>query len=71
MLPQLVKGGKYIEAMARVKAIALDKTRTITYGSVSDVFPNGTSRQEACTAGTEISLNIPGASHRCKQSRRI
>jgi Cd2+/Zn2+-exporting ATPase len=53
-MPALVKGGKYIEAMARVKAIALDKTRTITYGSpnVSDVFPlNGTSRQEllACT----------------------
>jgi Cd2+/Zn2+-exporting ATPase len=49
--------------MARVKAIALDKTRTITYGSpiVSDFPLNGTSRQEllACTAGTEISLNIP------------
>ena len=26
----LVKGGKYIEALASIKAIALDKTRTIT-----------------------------------------
>ena len=60
----LVKGGKYIEALARVKAIALDKTRTITYGSpiVSDIFAlNGTSRQEllACAAGTEIFSEHP------------
>lgn len=52
----LVKGGKYIEALAQVKAIALDKTRTITYGNpvVSDVITlNNTSREEllACTAG--------------------
>ncbi|MEZ7498975.1 cation-translocating P-type ATPase [Flavobacterium sp. Arc3] len=60
----LVKGGKYIEAMAQVKAIALDKTRTITYGTpiVTDVFPlNGTSREEllACTAGTEVFSEHP------------
>ncbi|SEA04146.1 Cd2+/Zn2+-exporting ATPase [Flavobacterium gillisiae] len=60
----LVKGGKYIEAMAQVKAIALDKTRTITYGTpiVSDVFPlNGTAREEllACTAGTELFSEHP------------
>jgi Cd2+/Zn2+-exporting ATPase len=60
----LVKGGKYIEAMAQVKAIALDKTRTITYGTpiVSDVFPlNGTSREEllACTAGIELFSEHP------------
>jgi Cd2+/Zn2+-exporting ATPase len=60
----LVKGGKYIEAMAQVKAVALDKTRTITYGTpiVSDVFPlNGTSREEllACTAGTELFSEHP------------
>ena len=60
----LVKGGKYIEAMAQVKAIALDKTRTITYGTpiVSDIFPlNGTSREEllACTAGTELFSEHP------------
>jgi Cd2+/Zn2+-exporting ATPase len=55
----LIKGGKYIESMANLKAIALDKTRTITYGNpiVSDIFPlNGTTREEllACTAGTEL-----------------
>ncbi|TDE02336.1 heavy metal translocating P-type ATPase [Flavobacterium hiemivividum] len=60
----LVKGGKYIESMASVKAIALDKTRTITYGKpiVSDIFPlNGTSREEllACTAGTEMFSEHP------------
>lgn len=60
----LVKGGKYIENMAQVKAIALDKTRTITYGTpiVSDIFPlNGTSREEllACTAGTEVFSEHP------------
>lgn len=60
----LVKGGKYIEALAKIKAIALDKTRTITYGNpiVSDVFPlNGTSREEllACTAGAEIFSEHP------------
>ncbi len=60
----LVKGGKYIEALASIKAIALDKTRTITFGNpiVSDVFPlNGTSREEllACTAGAEMFSEHP------------
>lgn len=60
----LVKGGKYLEALANIKAIALDKTRTITFGKpiVSDVFPlNGTSREEllACTAGAEIFSEHP------------
>ena len=60
----LVKGGKYLEALANIKAIALDKTRTITFGNpiVSDVFPlNGTSREEllACTAGAEIFSEHP------------
>ncbi|NQW30803.1 MAG: cation-translocating P-type ATPase [Ignavibacteria bacterium] len=60
----VVKGGKYIEAMGKVRAIAFDKTRTITIGIpiVSDVFPlNGTSREEllACTAGAEIFSEHP------------
>ena len=43
----LVKGGKYIEALANIKAIALDKTRTITFGNpiVSDIFPLKAERQ--------------------------
>lgn len=60
----LIKGGKYIEALAKIKAIALDKTRTITFGNpiVSDVFPlNDTSREEllACTAGAELFSEHP------------
>ncbi|KDN55999.1 heavy metal translocating P-type ATPase [Flavobacterium seoulense] len=60
----LVKGGKYIEALAEIQAIAVDKTRTITYGTpvVSDVFPLvGTSRKEllSCTAGAEMFSEHP------------
>ncbi|MEL1240525.1 heavy metal translocating P-type ATPase [Flavobacterium flavipallidum] len=60
----LVKGGKYIEAVADIQAIALDKTRTITHGTpiVSDVYPLiGTSREEllSCTAGAEMFSEHP------------
>lgn len=60
----LIKGGKYIEAMARIKAIALDKTRTITHGNpvVSDVIQlNDTSREEllSCVSGAEILSEHP------------
>lgn len=60
----LIKGGKFLEAMAQIRAIALDKTRTITYGNpiVSDIFPlNGTSREEllACAAGAEVFSEHP------------
>ncbi len=60
----LVKGGKYLEALAGVKALCLDKTRTITYGTpvVSDVAPlNGAAREEllSCTAGAEIFSEHP------------
>ncbi|MBK7230796.1 MAG: cation-translocating P-type ATPase [Saprospiraceae bacterium] len=71
----LVKGGKYLEAMANIKAIALDKTRTITFGNpiVSDIFPlNGTSREEllACTAGAEIFSEHPLAQAIVDASRK-
>ncbi len=60
----LIKGGKYLEALAYTKAIALDKTRTITMGTpiVSDVFPlNGVGRKDllACTAGVEVFSEHP------------
>lgn len=60
----LVKGGKYIEALSQIQAIAVDKTRTVTYGTpvVSDVFPLiGTSRKEllSCTAGAEMFSEHP------------
>lgn len=54
----LVKGGKYIEAIGQIKAIAMDKTRTLTYGKpkVTDVIPFGDTTREhllACAAGIE------------------
>jgi Zn2+/Cd2+-exporting ATPase len=54
----LVKGGKYIEAIGRVRAVAMDKTRTLTYGrpKVTDVLPFGNTTREhllACAAGIE------------------
>jgi Cd2+/Zn2+-exporting ATPase len=60
----LVKGGKYMEAIGKMKAVCLDKTRTITFGNpiVSDIIPlNGTSQEEllACAAGTEIFSEHP------------
>ncbi len=60
----LIKGGKYLEAMGRIKAIAMDKTRTITLGRpvVSDIIPlNGFTKEDliACAAGFEIFSEHP------------
>jgi Cd2+/Zn2+-exporting ATPase len=60
----LIKGGKYLEAIGQIKAIALDKTRTLTYGRpiVSDVIPYGKSSKEhvlECAAGIEIFSEHP------------
>lgn len=71
----LVKGGKYIEALAHIKAIALDKTRTITYGRpvVSDVIPLGeTNREEllSCAAGAEVFSEHPLAEAIVEASRK-
>ncbi|NNE66234.1 MAG: cation-translocating P-type ATPase [Pyrinomonadaceae bacterium] len=54
----LVKGGKYIEALGQLKALALDKTRTLTLGKpiVTNILPFGSSTREhllACAAGIE------------------
>ncbi len=71
----LIKGSKYLESMAEIKAIGLDKTRTITYGNpiVSDVVPlNGTSKEEllACGAGIEIFSEHPLAQAIVDQSKK-
>lgn len=60
----LVKGGKYIEAVGQIKAIAMDKTRTLTYGKpkVTDVIPFGETTREhllACAAGIETYSEHP------------
>ncbi|HKP12617.1 MAG TPA: heavy metal translocating P-type ATPase [Blastocatellia bacterium] len=60
----LVKGGRAIEAVGRVKVVALDKTRTLTYGKpvVTDVIPFGDTTREhllACAAGIELYSEHP------------
>ncbi|GHT73126.1 copper-translocating P-type ATPase [Bacteroidia bacterium] len=60
----LIKGGKFLELLAGIKAVGLDKTRTITYGKplVSDIIPlNDNERQEllGCGAGTELFSEHP------------
>ena len=62
----LVKGGKYIEALGQIKALAMDKTRTLTYGkpNVTDVIPFGEHTREhvlACVAGIETHSEHPFA----------
>jgi len=60
----LIKGGKYVEAIGRVRVVAMDKTRTLTYGKpkVTDVLPFGESSREhllACAAGIETYSEHP------------
>lgn len=60
----MIKGGKYLELMARVKIIALDKTRTLTLGKpqVSRVIPLAKLSSEevlACAAGLETHSEHP------------
>ena len=71
----LIKGSKYLEAMAEVKVIGLDKTRTITYGNpiVSDVIPLSENHREevlACVAGTEAFSEHPLAHAIVEHSRK-
>ncbi len=54
----LIKGGRYLEAIGNIKAIAFDKTRTLTIGKphVTDVIPFGENTKEqilSCAAGIE------------------
>ena len=60
----LIKGGRYLEAMGKIKAIALDKTRTLTFGNpiVTDVIPFGSHTKEhilSCAAGIEVKSEHP------------
>lgn len=54
----LIKGGLYLESIGQVKAMAIDKTRTLTIGEpiVTDVIPFGNHSKEillSCAAGIE------------------
>lgn len=60
----LIKGGMFIEEMGKLKALALDKTRTLTKGEpvVSDIVPfNGFSQEDvlACAGGLETFSEHP------------
>ena len=60
----LIKGGKYVEEIGKVKLMAFDKTRTLTKGelAVTDVMPfNGFTEKEvlACAAGMEYYSEHP------------
>ena len=60
----LIKGGKFLEEMGRLKAIAFDKTKTLTMGEpgVSDIIAfNGFSQKDvlACAAGLEVFSEHP------------
>lgn len=62
----LIKGGKYLEEIGKIRVIAFDKTRTLTKGEpiISDIIPfNGVSKEEllACIAGMEILSEHPVA----------
>ena len=60
----LIKGGRYLEVFGQVRAIAFDKTRTLTWGEpiVTDVIPfNGYEMGDvlACAAGVELFSEHP------------
>lgn len=60
----LIKGGRFIEEMGKIKAIAFDKTRTLTKGKlvVSDIVAfDGFTQEEvlACASGLEVFSEHP------------
>ncbi len=60
----VIKGGRFMEELGKIKAIAFDKTRTLTLGEpvVSDIISfNGFTRQEvlACASGLEAFSEHP------------
>jgi len=71
----LIKGGRYLEAIGNVKAIAFDKTRTLTFGEpiVTDVIPFGKNTRESllsCAAGVELFSEHPLAQSVVEAARR-
>ena len=60
----VVKGGRFLEELGKVRAIAFDKTRTITKGepTVTDIVPFGHATKEtvlSCLAGMEAFSEHP------------
>ncbi len=72
----LIKGGQFLEEMGKIKAIAFDKTRTLTKGEpiVSDVIPlNGVSKEELlnCVGGAETFSEHPIAKSIVESANKI
>jgi Cd2+/Zn2+-exporting ATPase len=72
----LIKGGQFLEEMGKLKAIAFDKTRTLTKGEpmVSDIIPlNGYTKAEllACVAGAEVFSEHPIAKSIVESSKNF
>ena len=72
----LIKGGQFLEEMGKIKAIAFDKTRTLTKGVpiVSDVIPlNGVSKEELlnCVGGAETFSEHPIAKSIVESANKI
>lgn len=60
----VIKGGRFVEELGKIKVIAFDKTRTLTLGKpvVSDIVSfNGFTKQEvlACASGLEVFSEHP------------
>lgn len=71
----LIKGGKFIEELGKIKAIAFDKTRTLTKGEpvVSDVIPfSGFTQKEvlACVSGIESFSEHPLAKSIIEEAKK-
>ncbi|MCD4669148.1 MAG: cation-translocating P-type ATPase [Actinomycetia bacterium] len=72
----LIKGGLFLEEMGNLRAIAFDKTKTLTEGEpiVSDIIPlDGFTESEviACAAGLEVFSGHPIAKSIVKKAKEI
>ena len=60
----VIKGGKHLETIGKIKIIAMDKTRTLTYGKpiVKEIYSFGSQTENeilACAAGIEVHSEHP------------
>ncbi|MCJ7665252.1 MAG: cation-translocating P-type ATPase [Actinobacteria bacterium] len=72
----LIKGGKFLEEMGKIKSIAFDKTKTLTLGKpeVSDIVTfNGFEKKDvlACAAGLEAFSEHPIAKSLINKAKEL
>ena len=72
----LIKGGRFIEELGKVKVVAFDKTRTLTKGEpiISDIVPfNGFTKDDvvACAAGIELLSEHPLGQSIIKEAEKL